>query len=666
MIKNTKLTKAVTAIVGVATAFVLAVPSASAQTTADLQAQIQALLAQIATLQAQLGGGSSTSGLYCSFSFTRDLSVGATGADVMDLQKFLNSAGFTVAASGVGSAGMETSYYGSLTAQAVSKFQQAHAAEILAPLGLTSGTGYFGASSRAKARMLCDSTPAPTPGDDDDDDSGSGSGDLSGGEGDITVTRGTVSGGSMSEGESDEVFSFEVEAEDSDVEVQRIEISFENDETSGAQEKPWRVFQSVSLEVDGDEIASMDVDSSSDWSEVTGTVSGSATNDEYKVRFTGLDYVIEEDEEVEFVVVVTAQDNLDSNDDDETWNVQLTTDAVRAVDGVGINNYAPSSSLLDTFEVESSSVTFDFSASSDNPDSSPIVVSTTTKTNKVGILVFDAEAEDGAVMVEDAVITLTTSDTIADVFATLYLYMDGELVGTESVSSGTVTFDNIDLEISEGDHEFEVKADLDASQNAYADGTTISATADASAWDVEAKGSGDSVTVSTDATGNTHYLYTTTPGIVVSSTSIAKTSSIGTNVTAEQATATIKFDVTAYGQDIYIVNATNEYDTDTNDGVVYQVNPNTGTQPTASAVLTAGSNATLQSGSTTWKVNKGNTATFTLTVNLTQASNAGFANVSLEAVEWALSNTDATNGAHVTYRFFDEDDKTDNVYLDFI
>lgn len=76
--------------------------------------------------------------------FKRTLKLGSQGDDVKALQVFLNSNGFLIASSGVGSPGHESSLYGNLTAAAVAKFQEAHAEQILAPLGLTKGTGTFG------------------------------------------------------------------------------------------------------------------------------------------------------------------------------------------------------------------------------------------------------------------------------------------------------------------------------------------------------------------------------------------------------------------------------------------------------------------------------------------------------------------------------------------
>ncbi len=78
---------------------------------------------------------------------TRSLTIGSSGEDVRCLQRYLNWAGFTVSPSGVGSPGNESLYFGQLTASAVTRWQNSNSAQVLNPVGLTSGTGYFGPSS---------------------------------------------------------------------------------------------------------------------------------------------------------------------------------------------------------------------------------------------------------------------------------------------------------------------------------------------------------------------------------------------------------------------------------------------------------------------------------------------------------------------------------------
>lgn len=113
-----------------------------AQSISDLQAQVQALLAQIQALT----GGTTTGGSCVNFTFTANFSQGQSGAEVMQIQKFLNANGFQVAASGAGSPGNETSYFGPATRAAVSKFQAAN--------GISPTAGYWGPITRAKANSM--------------------------------------------------------------------------------------------------------------------------------------------------------------------------------------------------------------------------------------------------------------------------------------------------------------------------------------------------------------------------------------------------------------------------------------------------------------------------------------------------------------------------------
>lgn len=87
--------------------------------------------------------------------FTRSLSIGTTGDDVLALQKILNNDSNTqVAVSGVGSFNNETTYFGELTKQAVIKFQNKYANEILFPVGLSVGTGYVGPSTLSFLNLI--------------------------------------------------------------------------------------------------------------------------------------------------------------------------------------------------------------------------------------------------------------------------------------------------------------------------------------------------------------------------------------------------------------------------------------------------------------------------------------------------------------------------------
>jgi hypothetical protein len=72
--------------------------------------------------------------------FTRNLKLYMTGPDVLALQQYLNTQGFTVSTTGPGSKGAETTMFGGKTQAALIKFQKAN--------GITPAVGYFGPVTR--------------------------------------------------------------------------------------------------------------------------------------------------------------------------------------------------------------------------------------------------------------------------------------------------------------------------------------------------------------------------------------------------------------------------------------------------------------------------------------------------------------------------------------
>jgi ABC-type transport system substrate-binding protein len=83
------------------------------------------------------------------FQFKSNLSPGSEGDEVTELQECLAKD------SSVYPEGEITSYFGPKTKAAVIKFQEKYAEDVLAPYGLTSGTGEVKQSTRAKLNELC-------------------------------------------------------------------------------------------------------------------------------------------------------------------------------------------------------------------------------------------------------------------------------------------------------------------------------------------------------------------------------------------------------------------------------------------------------------------------------------------------------------------------------
>ncbi|MCX6790926.1 MAG: peptidoglycan-binding domain-containing protein, partial [Candidatus Gribaldobacteria bacterium] len=91
------------------------------------------------------------------YTFNTNLIKGDRGSEVEALQIALNKEGFSVPSYG------DQSIFGPLTQRAVISFQEKYKAEILTPLGLSSGTGKVGVATRAKLNALYGCVSAPVP-----------------------------------------------------------------------------------------------------------------------------------------------------------------------------------------------------------------------------------------------------------------------------------------------------------------------------------------------------------------------------------------------------------------------------------------------------------------------------------------------------------------------
>lgn len=132
---------------------------AHGQTVEQLTQQINDLLALIEGLRLQLvnlGGTPGTGGAFAACTFTKDLTLGSKGADVKCLQQGLNASGYPVAATGAGSPGNETEYFGALTKAALGKWQAAN--------NVSPPAGYFGPITRNKIASLGGGVTPPPPG----------------------------------------------------------------------------------------------------------------------------------------------------------------------------------------------------------------------------------------------------------------------------------------------------------------------------------------------------------------------------------------------------------------------------------------------------------------------------------------------------------------------
>lgn len=629
--------KAVVAVAAIAMAFSVFAAPAKAQSTEDLQKMINDLLAQVAALQ---GTGSSASAAgVCPFTWTRDLKTGATGADVKALQQFLNANADTrVAATGVGSAGMETEYFGPATAAAVSKFQVMYRADVLTPAGLTNPTGFFGPGTRAKANALC--VASSTTDDEDEDDSTSG--DLSGEASLDSVEVDDADETDVEEGQSEvEVAEITAEFADGDASISRLDIAITDSE--GTDSDAWDVFESFSLWVDGEMVAEA---SASDEDDYLGD------EDNGVIRFSGLDIVGMEDEEVVITVAATINDNLEAAELGE-WDVKAVSVRYFDADGVATTEGEYSSMVSSdvatfTIEVEGAGDDLDLKSSTNDIDATTLALEEDEATeHEVFIFKLDADDSDGDLTIEGLTIDLALGSTTRDlneVVKDVMVEIDGETFSAEDFDGSTdteaVDFDiNGDVTIEAGE-EVEVTVTVefeDMDDTSTLQGVTLTASVDTTDVDVEGE-SGETVTLGgSDQSGDAHVLRS--QGLVLELTSITETEStksVGSS-DLDYGKFVYKFEATAFGDDFYM---------DEDSDIVNFVLEIDGVASTTGYTATLDIADADDASTADFMIAKGEVATFTLTIE-TNTGHQGEAQVRVTSVDYSAAD-DATEELNVT------------------
>ncbi|HWH16075.1 MAG TPA: peptidoglycan-binding protein [Candidatus Paceibacterota bacterium] len=566
-----------------------------------------------------------------SATFTRDLTIGSTGADVTALQNWLINKGYAIAAGATG-------YFGAQTQAALAKYQ---AAKNISP-----AAGYFGPITRAAVAADGGSTGGS---DDSDDDSDNG-GDLSGGEADLTDYEFRAEDGSGDEAEEGvEIATAEFDVEDADARIERMEVTFDAASAS-YEDRPWQYFDTLYVMVDGDEVGEIDASDRDEWDETS-------TDDVYTVNFTGLDVNVDEGDTVELTIVADIADSIESTDiTNQTFTIYVDDNGIRAVDGEGIQQYIGENS--DT-------VSFGFGAedngdlsvkvSDEDPASAILVADDEDESEDYTVFAFDIENDgDADSLITDITLDVATGTaTLTNMVRSATLVVDGdEFDGDINYSLGTIDFEDIDLEIAS---EEEVTFELMVSLKANASAGTLTFSVDAADIDAEGAESGDEADVDGDVDGETHTVALTGIAVEPVSTSQSVTTP-GSSASASYGTYTIKFDVTALEDDAFIDDVATSVASTNGVGFVVTGDNFTGT---SSAVLT--STADLVGSSTTrFQVSEGETETFTLTVTL-DPSAAGTFGVRLDEVNFNDINWDGDSV--FTVDSSDEDYRTDPVYV---
>lgn len=565
------------------------------------------------------------------------IKVGSRGSQVMDLQQCL-------ADMGVNSSSNIDGIFGPITKAAVMSFQASKGVGVDGIIGPVTGPLYTAACSGSTDNS-----------DDSDDENDS---DLSGGVGDITLTAlGTYSSEEVGEGSDDvPVMSVDIEAgDDSDVRIDSVKVEFYQG-TSADSRRLYKYAEEVTVWYKGDKVGSADAD---DFSE---------SSDYYSKSIELDDVIIRSGDEEELVFAITALPNLDSGDiDTDDWSIDLLN--VRFTDGDGV----VTTLTADTAKTDGAGTyekDFDFASFStandaelkvslgdDDINDSNVLDADDSNDTKHDVLSFvlDASGDSDIWVDEIPVVITTTGDTSeANIVINASLWVDGDRISDrEDVpNGGVVTFDNLDYTIEAGDEvEFIVQVEMQDIDGALDDGDTVQVTVTVASIDAEDE-VGESVTATGSAVGDAHTFYDNGIQVEFVGSSYVKTTSDTTGIN-ETVQFTLQYDVTAFGDDMYISDpcATDDATDFTTATTVYLEGDADFDNTTCTDMDSTGDFDT--TGNDSWEVKEGKTERFTLTVlgNGGEAGGAGTA-VTFKARLAGIAYTSSTAGnGDTTYNF---------------
>lgn len=637
---KTSLTK----IAGIILVSVMLPVAASATTNEEIHAQINALIAQ---LEAQGGSTSSYSayahtGENSTCTFTKQLNLGMYDPEVINVQRLLNASPDTqVASFGAGAPGEETDFFGERTKMAVIRFQNKYASNVLAPMGLTHGTGVVDIATRAQLYELCGessgvvlgaSTEVPasgipttiittTTGGNYNGNSGwnnnSNTG-LNGGAGTLNFSNEASDIESqVPAGMAKRVESFRAQANGSDVNISYLKVVLEmnTNNVSGASNILSRYADAVDVIMDGRTVGSVNT---SDFNrDASGIYSTTIALNNAIVRMGN-------GNRATFSIVIHAPTMIDSANTTAQMTVRATTVRYNDATGIVLSDSVGTYGITYGITVVKSSPDEKLTISTDasNPSAGTVMINEKVSTD-VPLNVFRVRSAATDIAFDRVTANLSTSAAnLRDVATALYLMRGNTRIAdldltAISGSSAQVNFDLYNTaQISrDTSAQLSIVARVKRGDTLGLSGQTLTASLSASAIAARNVNGDMVVTLSGSSMGSAQTL--TYRGLslkMLSRSSVLKSVSSSSS-SKGYGEFTIVFNVSAFGEDEYILNDATKF--------AFEIqNANGVVIPAASSTVTFTSNANKDSTGTAYVFTDSDSAkSVTLTATMLPGTN---------------------------------------------
>jgi peptidoglycan hydrolase-like protein with peptidoglycan-binding domain len=601
-------------------------------TVEELQAQINALLQQIAQLQAQLAAqGGTTTVTGC---FTKDLSKGMKDAEVTTLQQVLKTD------SSIYPEGLVTGYFGSLTEAAVKKFQ--------AKYGITQ-TGTVGPVTRAKLNALYCGTaqqtttvaPTATP--------------VVAAYGTLSVNKVPVANPAYTyyAGGTYELFAAEFKATGSDITIRKIGL----DITTSANTFPWQKFSTISLWDGSTKLAELAVNQAN---LIENSFAAS-----YTLNVSGLNYVIPNGQKKTVTVKATLLPTLTGSAKNASFTIAMN-DATVYVDTAGVVYTSLSvstkglSATIGTVE-DANKAYLIVSTATDNPTKGNVIAST-NNTTAVTLLKFTVKNDsDVSATLNKASTTITVANATTTSYVTSVELWDGSTrlqSAAPSFATGatstSVTWENFTLPIAANTTKTltvkAVIASIPTTDTTFVPGSYVKAS---NVWLQGVDTNSNVIPSGTGVfslTGNEQYVFVKAPVFTLGTTSF--TASGSNDRPQSVGNAKINIGITANNNDIYIAKS--------NSKTKAKSVPAVSGDNTLTSNFACTSNAE-DYNTDYYRIPAGTTATCELAAVLQLATTgSAFYQVQVDTITW---NTSATTTGEVDQTWGWDNFKTGSLYL---